>query len=335
MDTACDGWVGTIAWEPGADPALDRATRPYGYPRAAAYLGNELQVSGRLYGVAPLLDDAGRSKTLTGYSFTADVVDSHMPPPYERANVTIEQLAAELCPLFGIKSVFHTDTGGPFAEVTAHESESVFQHLAKLCAERGLLVSCTPAGDLLFHRAVLDSPPVGTLAEGEPLVTQWKADYNGRDRFHSYKCITSGSVSATTSLADLLLGREPASGEGPSARIEIDRHVPVTRFQTFQADNVTPGNAREAARWAKNKQLVAALTQEISVSDWYAPNGHLWEPNTLVTVVSPTLGVPRGYNFLIRAVEFLLEDRRSAVLYLVPPVAYSRNKDLGEVWTLD
>jgi prophage tail gpP-like protein len=216
----------------------------------------------------------------------------------------------------------------PFAEVVAHESDTIFSHFAKLCAERGLLCSCTAAGDMLFHRAALDSQPVGTLAEGEPLVTQWKADYNGRERFHSYKCMTTGSITASP-----LWGITPTTNTGPSARIEIDKYVPVSRFTTFQADNVTPGNAQEAARWAKNKQLVAALTQELPVSDWYAPNGRLWEPNTLVTVVSPTLGVPRGYNFLIRAVEFLLEDRRSAVLYLVPPAAYSRNKDLGEVWT--
>jgi prophage tail gpP-like protein len=329
MDTACDGWVGTIAWTPGADPALDAATRPYGYPRAAAYLGNELQVSGLLYGVAPVLDDAGRSKTLTGYSFTADAVDSHMPPPYERSNVSIEQLAGELCPLLGIKPVFRTDTGGPFARVTAHESETIFQHLAKLCAERGLLCSNTPAGDMLFHRPAIDSQPVGTLAEGEPLVTAWKADYNGRDRFHTYRCISAGSSTAIP-----LWGVTPATATGPSAVTATDPDVPRSRFLTFRADDTTPGNAQDAVRWAKNKQLIEALTQELPVSDWYAPNGRLWEPNTRVTVVSPTLGVPRGYNFLIRAVEFLLEDRRSAVLYLVPPAAYSRNKDLGEVWTL-
>lgn len=329
MDTGADAWTGDIAWIPGEDRRLDEATRPYGYTRAAAYIGNDLQISGRLYRVSPKLAEDGSRKTLTGYSFTIDTVDSSLPPPYERENVTLEQLAKELSLLLGISVVSVDDSGGAFPRVTSHESDTMFAHLSKLATQRGLLISNTPQGDLLIHRAVTDGEIVGTLTEGDPLVTEWQADYDGRKRFHFYKCIVAGMSTAVP------IWGEDNNDVGPSTVTSIDNDVPTSRSLTFRADDSTPGNIEDAARWRKNKHIVDALTQPLPVSDWYAPNGTLWAPNTLVTVVSATLGVPNGFTFLIRSVEFILEDRRSAVLNLVPPQAYSRNKELGDIWTLD
>jgi len=70
MDTCSDGWTGSTPWTPGADPAFDRATRPYSYVRSAAYIGNELMVGGRLYTVEPEMTDNGLVKGFHGYSFT-------------------------------------------------------------------------------------------------------------------------------------------------------------------------------------------------------------------------------------------------------------------------
>lgn len=332
MDTGADGWVGTMPWVPGEDRKIDEATRPYGYPRSAVYIGNELVLSGLLYGVQPEFGegDRGRIKNLSGYSFTADAIDSNVPEPYEYTNVALEQLAAGFAALLGIKAVFLSDSGGAFARVTAGETESIFGFLSKLAAERGLLVSCTNEGNLLFHRALTTGTPVGTVAEGDALVTHWAANYDGRRRYHTYNCIQAGVTNA-----DLRWEVVAPDAVGPVSIKSIDTGVPRSRFMTFRADNVTPGNVEDAARWRKNKQLADALTNELPVSSWYAPNGELWQPNTLLTVVSPTLGVPKGFTFLIRAVEFVQEDRRHAVLHLVPPQAFSRDRDLGDIWTLD
>lgn len=333
MDTGSDGWHGRIAWTPGADPKLDKVLRPFGYPRASVYIGNRLVVSGCLYGTAPEKTEQGMTMGLTGYSFTADAIDSCVMPPYELNNVTLKQLADHYCAPLGIKAVFEGEWGGAFTRVTAHETERIFDHLAKLAAQRGGLVSCTPEGDMLFLRARTKGTPVGTLREGQSFVTGWRAEYDGRKRWHSYKVITVG-----------VKGREKAprrwgadapvnnGGVGPSTVTEIDADVPRSRFQTFRADEVTPGNVMNAARWRRNKAFADALTVPFPVSGWYAPNGGLWGGNTLVTVESATLGVPSGFTFLIRAVEFDLEsDRRAATLHLVPPQVYS-GKDIGDIW---
>jgi prophage tail gpP-like protein len=267
-----------------------------------------------------------RSKTLTGFSYTIDAVDSHVRPPYERTNVTLEQLAKEMCRSVSIGSVFEVPSGGKFARCTGHESDTIFVHLSKLATERGILVSCTTEGNMLFWRARVDSKSVGTLEEGKPGVTAWKADFDGRKRYHAYHCITAGMPGAEPTWGQAGTGKT-----GPSTITEIDPSVPLSRFLSFRADNTTPGNIKDAARWRKNRQIIDTLTQSLPVDGWYAPNGKLWEPNTIVTVVSPTLGVPKGYDFLIRAVEFVLEDRREAVLHLIPPDAYT-GKDLSDIW---
>jgi prophage tail gpP-like protein len=337
MDTGTDGWTGRIAWVPGVDAGVDRVTRPFGYERAAAYIGNELLVAGCLYMTEPEMTERGMTKGLHGFSFTADAIDSHVQPPYEYNNVSLKQLADALTPPLGIKAVFTdevlADAQIAFPRVTSHERDSIFTFLAKLATQRGILVSSTPQGDLFFLRANTEGKPVGTLQEKEPMVVGWKARYDGRKRFYAYKCITSGAKQGAVLQWDNPGHGAPSGKAGPSLVISYDKTIPRSRFITFHADDTVPGNIHNAARWKRNKQFVEALTHEFPVTDWYAPNGKLWEPNTLVTVISPTLGVPDGYNFLIRQIEFILDDkRRTAMLSLVPPNAYSE-KDIGLVWT--
>jgi prophage tail gpP-like protein len=333
MDTGADAWSGRMAWSPGTNLKLDIATRPYGYVRSAAYIGNELLVGGCLYVTEPEMTDQGMTKTLTGYSFTADAIDSHVQPPYEFSNVTLKQIADALLPALGIKAVFQDQPiGGKFSRVKAYESDSIFAFLAKLATQRSLLVSSTPQGDLLFLRAKITGKPVGTLIEDQPFVVGWKAKYDGRLRYNAYRCVrAAGRHSAV-----LEWGAAQAAAQtkpGPVTAIEYDPQVPRSRFLTFQADGATAGSIQDIARWKRNRQFVEALTQDYPVTGWHAPDGTLWRENTLVTVVSPTMGVPDGFTFIIRAVEYLQDaDRRTAVLSLVPPKAYS-NKDIGEVWS--
>lgn len=329
MDTGTSGWTCKIPWTPGLDPALDKATRPYGYTRAAAYIGGELLVSGILYVTEPEMTDTGMAKVLTGFSFTADAVDSSWQPPYEYGGATLEQLASIRIPTLGVKTVVETDTGGPFKLATAHESDTIFAFLSKLATERGLLLGDTPQGDLLIHRAKTDGEPVGTIEETLPMAVGWKVKYDGRKRFSVYKCITPSG----TATAEPLWGAATTVPIKPTTVSEPDPQVTRPRFLTFRADDATPGNVKDAARWRKNKQYVESLTTPLPVEGWYAPNGELWRENTLVTVVSGVLGVPKGFTFLIRSVEFLLEDKRTTMLQLIPPQAYTK-KDIGNVWEL-
>lgn len=305
MDTAADGWSASIGWEPGVDKQLDSVVIPYGFPKAQVYIGKNLIINGVMYTVAPEFGDSGLSLTLEGFSFAADVIDSTMPTPYEQENITLEDRANQLLQHIGIKSVFEADQGGPFDRVTGEVTDTIFDHLQSLAAQRGLLISSTPDGNLLFAKTTTDRT-IGTIESGDPLPIGWGAKFDGRKLFNQITAI----------------GESP--GAPTKSETVTDDNVPRSRFFTFKADDTTEGDLQTAATWKRSKQFADALTIPFPVSSWYAPNGELWKENTLVTVKSPEIFVPNGFTFLIRQVEYVLENSgRTATLSLVPPNVYT------------
>ena len=71
------------------------------------------------------------------------------------------------------------------------------------------------------------------------------------------------------------------------------------------------------------------------VSSWYGPDGKLWRENTIVTVKSPTMFVPNGFDFLIRSVEYeFTTEGATAKLGLVPPQVFTGDP-IDEPWATD
>lgn len=313
IDTAADGWTAVIEWTPGENLLLDQALLPYAYSLASVYIGNELIINGLLYTVAPRVSNDGTTKALEGFSFSVDAVDSTIKPPYEKNNITLEQRAAELVAPLGIRAIFDSDSGGLFKRITAKPEDTIFTHLSSLASQRGLLVSSTPQGDLLFTQAAF-SGSVGTIKEGEQLAGQFQARFDGRKRFNAYRAI----------------GQSP--GGNAKASIAIDSKVPRSRFMTFTANDTTSGNIKKAAEWRRSKQVAKSLEIPLSVEGWIAPNREIWKENTLVTLISESLHVPNGFTFLIKVVEFELTERgKTTNLQLVPPQVYT-GTPIIEAW---
>lgn len=314
MDTASDAWKATVIWEPGVDPSLDSRLKPYAYPLAQAYIGNELLVSGLLYNTKPSLTNSGSQNEIEGFSFTVDAVDSTLKPPYEKNNVDFRQRAEELIKPLGINVVFDdgVEPGGVFDRITAREGDTIFQHLLGLAKQRSFLLSSTPIGDLLVTVAKI-TKPVATLEEGKGNILEFSATFDGRKRFNIYRA----------------LGKSP---KGNKVGIAKDGKVPRSRFVTFNANETIDGDIQGAADWRRSKQLADALTIPLPVPGWYDPDGNLWRENTMVEVVSPTLGIEKGFTFLIKQVEYIEENSgRTAVLSILPPQVYT-GKAIIEPW---
>lgn len=306
MDTAADGWTARLAYTAGQDRELDRRLLPYSYPAAQAYIGGDLLVGGAQYGVKPEVTKQGKIVDLEGFSFTKDMVDSTINPPYEFADITLQDLAIKLARKHGISAEFDFDPGGPFDRVTADPQDSPFTFLSRLVTQRGGLFSSTPAGNALFTRTVENVAPVGTIEEGESFPIGWGAQFDGTLLFNIIRAI----------------GESP--GAPTNEAISRDDNVPRSRFTTIVADETMVGDLQAAADWKRSKQLADALTIPFPVSGWYAPNGDLWRENTLVTVVSPSIFTPQGFTYLIRQVEYVEESSgKTTTLSLVPPGVYT------------
>lgn len=315
MDTMSDGWTVTLPWEPGQNPELDSRILPYAYTPAKVYIGGVLIISGYLYNTESSITEQGTVKNLAGFSKTADLIDSNLRPPYEENNVTLKQRAIKLIEPHGLKAIFETDTGGPFDRVTASETDVISRHLNKLAFQRSVLMSNTPEGNPLFWNANVDGEPVATLEEGQPPVRNFTAGFNGRRRFGTYRAVVSSPF---------------GNSESPGVK---DPAVPRSRFKTIRVQDSISGEVEAAAKWERNRTLADALTIPIPVVGWLNPRtGKPWQVNTKVTVISPAIHVPDGFDFLIRSIEFEeREDEKSCILNIVPPQVYSK-EEIIEPW---
>lgn len=312
IDYAIDGWTAVVPFD-ATNAARRELYRPYSYHECAVYLGGRLVHRGRLYNVTPKVDAAqGRQVTLEGWSFGADAVDSTTSPPFEQNNVGLERRARDLLDPLGIDVVWEAGEDKPFKRCTAEKTDTVFEHLHGLAKQRGVLISSTAQGRMWFLKPTT-SAPVATLHEGEYPFREMGATFDGRARFANYKCISTS----------------PKKNKSATA---VDPAIPSGRIRTFSADEGNDEDIQKAADWERSRAFGEALSIPFPVPSWYAPDGQLWQPNTLVTVHSDTLMVPNGVEFLIRSVENLYErEGASAVLNLVPPQIYT-GEPIADLW---
>lgn len=199
-----------------------------------------------------------------------------------------------------------------FPRVIAEPTEKIFEHLSKLAAQRGLLLTCTKHGDLLITRADTKSKSIGTIEESiSAFTSEYSAKFNGRTRFRDYRAIIK------------------TSRAGAIVKTATDNIINSPRLLTFSVNDDVSGNALFAAEWRKNKSAADAMTINFPVESWYGPDGKLYKPNTKITVKSKTLENKDGFTYLITQVEF--KKNATAVLQLKPPSVYGNGK-IEEPW---
>lgn len=317
MDTGADYLSATVPFDI-EDKKLAELLKPYGYKESAVYLGTQLLINGILYNIESTLS-GGSYKELEVWTKTADIIDSSLQPAdYEASKVSLKDRAESLCEPFGISVVVDItaldESNEVFDRVTAEASDTIFSHLVNLARQRGALINCNSAGELTIVKANTNSAPVATLEEGKPPLQDFAIKFNGRARFHTY----------------LAIGESPKEISFAEAYDEL---VPEGRFTVVEADDTARGNIQDAANWARSKRVADTLTIPLPVYSWYDPNGILWEPNTIVTVKSPSMGISDGFNFLIRSVEYIFSsDGTPAIINVVPPTVFTGG-DLIDPWS--
>lgn len=322
-DTLTDGWTASVPWTPGKDSALDTLLGPYSYALSQVYLGPRLVNTGYLYSVENDIQDSGVTKSLVGFASTADLVDSTVKPDDDNgcmwSDTSILDFAKQITAKFGIEAVATPEVMNdtylePFPMIQCQVTDKYGDVIAKLAFQRQMLATNDYLGNLLLWSAQTSGKPVGTLAEGDPRVTKWNIKFAGRDRFGTY----------------IVYGQDSFGSQIQSE--SVDPVVPAYRVQGVTAGELGEGNVQTTAVFKRNQQLVQALTFPIPVTDWYAPDGSLWGPNTLVRIVSPSMHIPKGFTFLVRQSVHVFEaNKRTTDLSLIPPDIYS-SSPLQEPW---
>ena len=324
IDTAADGFTALIAWDATKEGERNRELlqklKPYSYPDCECYLGGELMTRGRLYSITTSIGDSGVTLQLEGWSYAADLVDSVARPPYEAKKVTLEQRIKDLIEGFAISLDFRLEEDDQFDRVTIEPTETIFSHILNLCRQRKALVTSDPKGKLVVVRANAGSGSVFTLEEGKRPLAQASIKFDGRARFNTYEAIS-------------MAPRKKGKNKAPPSAVAKDNAVPSARMHRFTADNTKESTIQEAANWERSRRLADSLSMRLPVDGWQIPGTNdLWRENTIVTLQSPSLFVPDGFDFLIRSVEYSFGDSGAvASLELVPPQVFT-GEDIEEPW---
>lgn len=336
MDKGADALIVSFDWVPGEDTEIDALVQPYAYPDFTVEINGELRASGRIYIVEPSLAKTRSEITLTGFSYTKDLIDSTAKPPYEFNNKNLLDISNQLCLPFGIQALqenVKTEVNEIFEKnITIQNQQRIFSFLQNLSRQKGILASSDVNGNLLYLKTTNDLTPVANLTEGDlgtSLATgqRFSAIFDGTKRFNSYLATEESTLSYFK----------------PITAVSIDDAIKIPRFTTTTADEITQGGMQSAADFFRNKTAANADSRQFPVPSFFSSaegpvnsrgihtQAKIWQENTVVTVTSPTIFVPDGFDYLIRSVEYISnESGETAVLSLVDPRFFTKqdiNKD--------
>lgn len=127
---------------------------------------NELLLTGYIV-VTDLTSSSVRSlQKLSGYSKPGILEDCSIPYssyPLERLNVSLSDVVENILPDFGLNYIVDesvtTDAGLQYLKTVAEPSETIKGFIAKLAAQRNIILGHTEKGDLLFFRPNTRSKP--------------------------------------------------------------------------------------------------------------------------------------------------------------------------------
>ena len=342
IDTVADAWTAEIPWTPGVDKELDRRVGPYTYCRAQIYIGSRLVNTGRLYTVKNIFGKNGLTKQLEFWSYTADLVDSMMPPNsgWQWNNSSLHEIASALCRPFGITvSISKQVTGKDYTQINekfdiiqGEITQTYADLFTKLAFQRGGLVTNDRYGMLLLTMGAKIGPVVASLGEMEleayrrhldstsARSQSWEAAYDGRKRFATYAVYGQS-------------GNPEEYGDQGILSEALDAKVPPGRRTNIIVSDQTGGNVGVTAAWHRSRQLVDALTIQFPVIGYYTPAGELWDPNDFVNIKAPSMDINIATKFLVRQIDYEYTSAgETGLLHLVPPEVYT-GESLREPWS--
>ena len=181
-----DGFTFSAPFDP-TNVIYRESFRPFSYKDIQVFYGSEIWFSGIL--LAPQSQSSPQSKavSLTGYPKCGVINDVMLPIskyPIEFNNQTLQQIATRLISDFSVSATFQGSPGNPFKKTALEPDKNILAFLIELADQRGLLISNTPEGNLLFWQANTGAVSA-TFKEGETPLISCTPTFNQQD-FYSH-----------------------------------------------------------------------------------------------------------------------------------------------------
>ena len=301
-----------VSFEAPFEAALDdfRETfKPFSYKTMDITVGGDLLFTGTMF-ITPALRTTEKTVRVSGYSLPGVLNDCPLPAttPFEYNGVALGEIAGAVAAPFGIGVQFDDDQGEVFESVAIRVGENVLSFLADLAKQRGLIMSSTPRGKLLFYKSITVGVPVAQMTQGESPLTSVAPRFSHQ----SYYSEVTGVEHVQTGL------------NGAKHTVRNPHARGFVRPFSYTVPDTVSGGLKAAVEGKAARMIGAAIGYSLVVATWRTPAGDLWSPNTLLQLTAPDVMVYEPYDFLIKSVEFV-KDRAAerAILTLTLPGAFS------------
>lgn len=217
---------------------------------------------------------------VAGMSRTADLVDcSAVYKKGQWRDRDLEQIANDLCAPFSITVKVNTDLGASFKWFALQDGETVHEALERACRQRGVLMTTSAKGELVFER--IGSLRALTAIERGVNVVKGGRSESWKERFSRY------TVKAQAPGDDDFHGATAAQG-----KVVVTDDV-VTRYRPLivQTECQSAGTLlTKRANWERNVRAGRSQRLTYTLDGWDA-DGVLWAPNMIVPVKDDSLQV--------------------------------------------
>ena len=286
---------------------------------AEIHIGNDLVISGYVDVVLPSYDDKTHTVMISGRSKIGDLIDcSNTRKQYK--SQTLLQIAKAECKPFNINVTTQADIGKAFTHTPTRDAgESIFEFLEQLARYRGLRLTSTPEGNLVFIQAG-KSYAQTALVLGKN-IKKGKGNFTYQDMFSDYTVLAQQPAGGFSLSAEAIAG--------PKATVKDLR---INRFRPKVIQSQQPGDIQDCknrAQWQRNTHYGRGRGVIYTVTAWrQKPKGPLWQANDLVQVNDVFIGI--NGERLITEVQFIIDDEGRRTEIKVMPKAAFEMHDLPE-----
>lgn len=212
---------------------------------------------------------------LSGYSKSGVLEDCQTPLssyPLQADGLTLKELAEKLCEPFGLSVVVSDSVKAladeKFTTTTADPKQTIKAYLAELAAQKNIILSHTPNGNLVLTKANVTGTPIAHF-DGTLPNTSVELSVNGQAMHDTISVIGQASTETTNAAEDSIT----------NPFVSVKR--PKVAVQSSGTDNNTP----QAARVLLSEEL-KSIQVKITTDRWDI-GGQLIRPNSIVTVTAP------------------------------------------------
>lgn len=323
LDSVADAFSLSGAFNPD-NPQVKSAFKPFGYQAATVNIDGELILTGTIESVSPSISASDRTINAQGRSKTGVLVDCSIDGVgYQFSGTSLLANAQKLCKPFSIEALSAMGIGTSFKSATqiaivpeaskilkdakAEPGQSVFEFLNRIAQDAGLILTSDVKGRLIITKIQPGAAPVASLIEGVGGFMSASVTYNGAGRFSRYKVLQQQD------------GAPGISGTADDAGVKIYRPSVSVGAESDAKD------VNKAAQWRRALALAGAVSVSAKMAEWRAPNGQLWTPGMVVTLLSPGAFILKETPFIIAEASLTLDasDGRTTSLRLVLPSTYS------------